>query len=58
MDCEVLKSLTRKLSVDIIYTLTVIFPEFFKSKDQLINRLGELRFDKIKHVRDAAQIAV
>lgn len=44
--------------MDIIYTLTVIFPEFFKSKDQLINRLGELRFDKIKHVRDAAQIAV
>jgi len=45
---------TRKKAVDIIYTLSVIFPDYFKLNESLTARIGELRFDKIKHVRDAA----
>ncbi|CAD8141803.1 unnamed protein product [Paramecium octaurelia] len=49
---------SRKFALDIIYSLSVIFPHYFRVNDQFVNKIGELRFDKIKHVRDAAQVAL
>lgn len=50
--------ISRKFSLDIIYSLSVIFPHYFRVNEQFINKIGELRFDKIKHVRDAALVAM
>ncbi|CAD8049568.1 unnamed protein product [Paramecium sonneborni] len=49
---------SRKIAVDILYTLSVIFPHYFRANDQYQNKINELRFDKIKHVRDAATNAI
>ncbi|CAK90819.1 unnamed protein product (macronuclear) [Paramecium tetraurelia] len=49
---------SRKFALDIIYSLSVIFPHYFRINEQFVNKIGELRFDKIKHVRDAAQVAL
>lgn len=49
----------RKAAVDLIYTIAVILPNHVDPERQnLIARLSELRFDKIKHVRDAASVAI
>ncbi|CAD8052288.1 unnamed protein product [Paramecium sonneborni] len=49
---------SRKFALDIIYSLSVIFPHYFRVNEHFINKIGELRFDKIKHVRDAALVAI
>ncbi|CAD8050832.1 unnamed protein product [Paramecium sonneborni] len=49
---------SRKIAVDILYTLTVIFPHYFRANNYYQNKISLLRFDKIKHVRDAATIVM
>ncbi|CAD8050102.1 unnamed protein product [Paramecium primaurelia] len=49
---------SRKFSLDIIYSLSVLFPHYFRVNEHFVNKIGELRFDKIKHVRDAALVAM
>ncbi|XP_001346985.1 hypothetical protein (macronuclear) [Paramecium tetraurelia strain d4-2] len=49
---------SRKFAIDIIHSLSVIFPDYFKVNDHFLNKISELRFDKIKHVRDAALTAM
>jgi hypothetical protein len=45
---------TRKMAIDVVYTLAKIHPLVLKPyKRELNDVLGELRFDKIKPVRDA-----
>ena len=49
----------RKISNDIIYTLCVLIPDgIINHKEQIIKHLNGCRFDKIKHVRDAAAMAI
>ena len=51
---ESLDFTTRKMSVDVIYTIAKIQPIALKAnKRDLIEMLNELRFDKIKPVREA-----
>lgn len=50
--------ISRKFSLDIIYSLSVLFPHYFRVNEHFVNKIGELRFDKIKHVRDAALVAM
>lgn len=46
---------TRKMGVDVVYTLSKIHPLTLKPyKKELNDVIGELRFDKIKPVREAA----
>lgn len=46
---------TRKLSIDVVYTLAKIHPlVLIPYKKELNDIITELRFDKIKPVRDAA----
>jgi len=45
---------TRKMSIDVIFTLAKMHPIVLKPyKVEVFERLSELRFDKIKPVRDA-----
>ena len=49
----------RKIANDIIYTLCVLIPDgVVKHKEEIIKELNNCRFDKIKHVRDAAAMAI
>lgn len=49
----------RKIANDIIYTLCVLLPDrIIKYKADIIKQLNHCRFDKIKHVRDAAAMAI
>lgn len=49
----------RKIANDIIYTLCVLIPEGVVTHNkQIIKHLNGCRFDKIKHVRDAAAMAI
>jgi len=51
--------MARKISVDAIYTLSVLMPESLENfKNELLEVLNHCRFDKIKHVRDAAIVAI
>ena len=51
--------MARKISVDAIYTLSVLMPESLENfKSELLEVLNHCRFDKIKHVRDAAVVAI
>ena len=41
--------LLRKVAVDLIYTMAVILPHSVSDvKDEILKRISELRFDKIK----------
>lgn len=45
---------TRKMSIDVIYTLAKLHPQCLKAyRVDIYERMTELRFDKIKPVRDA-----
>ena len=49
----------RKIANDIIYTLCVLIPDgVVRHKEDIIKQLNNCRFDKIKHVRDAAAMAI
>lgn len=49
----------RKIANDIIYTLCVLVPDrLTKYKTEIIRHLNNCRLDKIKHVRDAASMAI
>lgn len=49
----------RKIANDIIYTLCVLLPEaVITHKEEIVKHLNSCRFDKIKHVRDAAAMAI
>ena len=51
--------MARKISVDAIYTLSVLMPESLENfKNELLEVLNHCRFDKIKHVKDAAIVAI
>lgn len=46
---------TRKLAIDVVYTLTKIHPKVLVPyRRELHDLISELRFDKIKPVRDAS----
>ncbi|KAL4455139.1 hypothetical protein ABPG74_006521 [Tetrahymena malaccensis] len=49
----------RKICIDIIYTLSVLTPPYISLyKDQCIEVVSSFKYDKIKSVREAAQVAL
>lgn len=50
---------TRKIAVEVIYTIAKVIPNSLKPyKQELLEIIGELRFDKMKPVREASQEAL
>ncbi|EDK31517.2 myosin-10 protein, putative (macronuclear) [Tetrahymena thermophila SB210] len=49
----------RKICIDIIYTLSVLTPPYISLyKDQCVEVVSSFKYDKIKSVREAAQVAL
>ena len=49
----------RKLAIDAVYTLATIIPQTLEKQcNEICNLLREAKTDKIKHIRDAAHVAL